>query len=158
MLKDSVLSSPGPRTFQGTREHPVTFWWPMWGQELWNQRINEKWQNCKKCPKSSKYTPAHAQHFQGPARDPRSQDCSSQGSSHLQPGQGHGALSCLPQPSPAIQGARECAMCSGSFRGRPGHVQAMWWPRLPKTVTSHSKLSQGLGSLLCCLGDCKMKP
>ena len=48
-----------------SRKHPVTFWWPMWGQELWNQRINEKWQNCEKCPKSSKCTPAHAQHFQG---------------------------------------------------------------------------------------------
>ena len=127
----------------------MTFWWPMWGQELCDQRIYEK---------SLKCTPAHAQYFQGPARDPRGQDRSSQGSSHLQPGQGHGALSCLPQPSPAIQGARECAMCSGSFRGRPGHVQAMWWPKLPKTVTSHPRLSEGLGSLLCCLGDCKVKP
>ena len=23
-------------------EHPVTFWWPMWCQELWNQRISDK--------------------------------------------------------------------------------------------------------------------
>ena len=62
------------------------------------------------------------------------------------------------QPSPAIpscpgdQGV--CPVC----RGKPGHVQAMWRAMLPMTVTSHPGLSEGLGSLLCCLGDCEVRP
>ena len=59
MLKDSELSSPGPRTFQGTREHPVTFWWPMWGQELWNQRISEKWQKWQNSKNALSHQNAH---------------------------------------------------------------------------------------------------
>ena len=74
------------------------------------------------------------------------------------------------QPSPAqpylaVQGTRECAQHPGSFkepsqasRGKPGHVQAMWRTRLPMTVTSHPGLSEGPGSLLCCLGDCEVRP
>ena len=75
------------------------------------------------------------------------------------------AQSSLTQPCLAVQGTRECAQCPGSFkelsqasRGKPGHVQAMWRARLPMTVTSHPGLSEGLGSLLCCLGDCEVRP
>ena len=71
----------------------------------------------------------------------------------------------LTQPCLAVQGTRECAQRPGSFkeppqasRGKPGHVQAMWRAMLPMTVTSHPGLSEGLGSLLCCLGDCEVRP
>ena len=65
---------------------------------------------------------------------------------------------CPAQPSlalpscPGDQGV--CPVC----RGKPGHVQAMWRAMLPMTVTSHPGLSEGLGSLLCCLGDCEVRP
>ena len=71
----------------------------------------------------------------------------------------------LTQPCLAVQGTRECAQHPGSFKeppqasmGKPGHVQAMWRAMLPMTVTSHPGLSEGLGSLLCCLGDCEVRP
>ena len=67
---------------------------------------------------------------------------------HAQPAQPYPAMpSC-----PGDQGV--CPVC----RGKPGHVQAMWRARLPMTVTSHPGLSEGLGSLLCCLGDCEVRP